>query len=146
MILIALAITGGIFLAIQGGLNAQLGVMLKNPLMAASIAFAFSTVLTFAGLVMISGFSVSMVQIKQVPVYLWFTGAIFSVAGISIYYYTIPRLGISSMISLGLSGQLILSVIAGHFGWFNMPQETINLQKIMGIVAMISAIILINKS
>lgn len=38
---ILLAFVGGVFLAMQGGLNAQLGVQLKNPLLASLTAFFF---------------------------------------------------------------------------------------------------------
>ena len=85
-----------------------------------------------------------MQDIKGVPYYLWFLGALFSVAGISLYYFTIPKLGISSMISLGLCGQMIFSVIAGHFGFLGMPTEPIDYKRTMGVMAMIIGILLIN--
>jgi transporter family-2 protein len=69
----------------------------------------------------------------------------FSVVGISLYYYTIPRLGISTMISLGLSGQLIISVIAGHYGWFGMPEEPVTIKRMVGAIAMIVGIVMINQ-
>jgi transporter family-2 protein len=142
--LIFLAFIGGVFLAIQGGLNAQLGVLLKNPLLASLVAFFCSTL--FASLFLIFSFqSISSIEeLKGVPHYLWFTGALFSVLGISLYYYTIPKLGISTMISLGLFGQLTFSVIAGHFGWFGMQIESINFKRMTGVFAMIFGIFLIN--
>ncbi|ELR69471.1 hypothetical protein C900_05003 [Fulvivirga imtechensis AK7] len=140
-----LAFIGGVFLAIQGGLNAQLGVLLKNPLLASLVAFFCSA---FFAMLLV-GLSVKNIptvqQLKEVPYYLWFTGALFSVIGVSLYYYTIPRLGVSTMISLGLCGQLVFSVVAGHFGWFGLPAEPIDHKGILGIVAMITGIILINR-
>lgn len=139
-----LAFIGGVFLAIQGGLNAQLGVLLKNPILASLIAFFSSTI--FALVFVLFNFkSVPTIsQIKGVPFYLWFTGGLFSVIGISLYYYTIPKLGISTMISIGLCGQLIFAVIAGNYGWLNLPLEPITLKKIIGISSMIIGILLIN--
>ncbi|MGL1888921.1 MAG: DMT family transporter [Reichenbachiella sp.] len=140
-----LAITGGVFLAVQGALNANLGVWLKNPLLAAMVAFITSSVFAIL-LVLVSGKSVpDWIEIKRVPIHLWFTGGLFSVIGISLYYYTIPKLGLSTMISLGLFGQLAFSVIAGHFGWFGLPTEPIVFKKILGILAMMAGILLINK-
>jgi transporter family-2 protein len=49
------------------------------------------------------------------------------------------------MISLGLSGQLIISVIAGHFGWFGMPVEPVTIKRLFGVMAMIIGIIMINR-
>jgi len=81
-----------------------------------------------------------------IPKHLWFTGALFSVIGIGLYYYTIPKLGISTMISLGLFGQLIFSAVAGHYGWFGLPQEPMVTKKILGLLTMMVGIVLINKN
>ena len=138
-----LAFIGGIFLAIQAGLNTNLGVLLKNPLLASVVAFLTSSL--FAIIFVI--FSVKefppIQYLKEIPFYLWFTGGLFSVVGISIYYYTIPKLGVSKMISLGLCGQLFFAVIAGHYGWFNLPIEPITYKRSIGLLAMIAGIFLI---
>lgn len=112
-----LAYIGSVFLAIRAGFNANLGLLLKKPQLA-SVAQAFSSTL-FALLIVV--LSVKTLPhpstLKQVPVYLWFTSELFSVLGISIYYFTIPKLGLSTVISLGLSGQLLFAMVAGHYGW-----------------------------
>ena len=143
-LLFFLAFTGGVFLAVQGGLNAQLGVLLKHPLLASLVAFATST--AWALLVVALGVKTfpGAQQLRQVPYYLWFAGGLCSVLGIGLYYYTIPKLGISTMISLGLCGQLIFSVVAGHFGWFDLPTEPINYRSALGVIAMMAGIILVN--
>ena len=140
----ALAFVGGVFLAIQGGLNAHLGVLLKNPLLASSIAFFSSCIFAIAMILFSVRTFPNTSQLKEVPIYLWFTGGFFSVLGISIYYYTIPKLGVSTMISFGLCGQLIFAVIAGHFGWLNLPIEPISFKRMVGILAMVTGIFLIN--
>jgi len=138
-----LAIIGGVFLAAQGGLNSHLGVLLKNPLIATFVAFLSSTIFACVFFLSVKN-PPTWIEIKEIPVYLWFTGGLFSVLGIMLYYYTIPKLGISTMISLGLFGQLVFSVIAGHFGWLNLPIEPITLKRVVGVVTMISGILMIN--
>lgn len=140
----ALAILGGIFLAAQGGLNATLGVLLKNPLLASLVAFFGSTVFATVFILLSDKSFPSSVDLKQIPIHLWFTGGLFSVLGISLYYYTIPKLGISTMISLGLFGQIAFSIIAGHLGWLNLPIEPITIKRSLGLIIMMSGIILIN--
>ncbi|MEO1049720.1 MAG: DMT family transporter [Bacteroidota bacterium] len=144
LILSILALAGGIFLAMQGGLNAQLGVMLKSPLLASLVGFTVSMLLALL-VVTISMRQVPDVQhLKKVPYYLWFAGGAMSLLGIGLYYYTMPKLGISTMISLGLFGQLIFAVVAGHFGWFGLPVEPVDTKRIGGVLAMILGIFLIN--
>ncbi len=141
-----LAVMGGISLAIQGGFNAQLSVQLKSSVLASLVAFVFSAffalvlVLVLAKIPMNSGFY------KKVPPYLWFSGALFSVVGICLYYYTIPKLGMSTMISLGLFGQLLFATVAGHFGWFGLPSEPLAIKRTLGIFAMALGIFLMNKN
>ncbi|MFK8039279.1 MAG: DMT family transporter, partial [Crocinitomicaceae bacterium] len=68
-----LAFIGGAFLAIQGGLNAHLGVLLKNPLLASVIAFLSSSVFAVAiVLTSVKAFP-TINQLKVIPIYLWFT-------------------------------------------------------------------------
>jgi transporter family-2 protein len=142
--LLTIAFLGGVFLAMQGGLNARLGVLLRSPLLASVVAFFFST--TFALLAVLLGVRnlPSLADLKEIPRYLWFTGGLLSVLGISLYYYAIPRLGVSTMISMGLCGQLIFAVIAGHYGWIGLPKEPISIQRIAGILFMITGILFIN--
>lgn len=142
--LVVVAIIGGVLLAAQGGLNSSLGVLLKNPLLASLIAFCSSTLFALIFLIISAKDSPSFLIVKQVPVYLWFLGGLFSVLGISLYYYTIPKLGISTMISLGLFGQIGFSIIAGHFGWLSLPVEPLTIKRGVGLVIMMSGIILIN--
>jgi len=48
------------------------------------------------------------------------------------------------MIALGLCGQLIFSMIAGKYGWLNLPVEPITTKRLLGTVAMLIGIVLIN--
>lgn len=143
-LLSTIAFVGGVCLAIQAAFNTQLGILLKKPILA-SISTSVSSILFALIFILLFSKEIPNVQItKQVPWYLWFSGGLFSVVGITLYYFTIPRLGIAKMISLGLCGQLVFSVVAGHFGWLNLPLEPITSKKAFGITAMLFGIILIN--
>ncbi len=139
-----IAFFGGVLLAIQAGFNTQLSVFLKQPVLAAIATSVFSVVFASA-FVLISGKPIpNLSEARLIPWYLWGIGGLFSVLGISLYFYTIPKLGLSKMIALGLCGQLIFSLLAGKFGWLNLPVEPITTKRLMGIAAMIIGIILIN--
>ncbi|PSL50353.1 transporter family-2 protein [Chitinophaga niastensis] len=139
-----IAFFGGVCLAVQACFNAQLGTLLKKPILA-SISQSISSFIFAAVFVLLFSKELPNLQTaKQIPWYLWFIGGLFSVTGITLYYFTIPKLGISRMISLGLCGQLVLSAIAGHFGWLNLPVEPVTLKKTIGIAAMVTGIILIS--
>jgi len=139
-----IAFVGGVFLAAQGAFNSQLGVLLKSPLLAAVTAFLSSTFFAFLFVIISTKNPPSLETIRSVPFYLWFTGGLLSVMGISLYYYTIPKLGIATMISLGLFGQIVFSLIAGHFGLMGLPVEPITIKRIIGVISMVTGILLIN--
>ena len=144
LILSAIAFTGGVFLAAQGVFNSQLGVILKNPLLAAVTAFFSSTIFALLFVIISMKNPPDMQMLKTVPFYLWFTGGLLSVIGISLYYYTIPRLGISTMISIGLFGQIVFSLVAGHFGLLGLPMEPITIKRLAGTFSMLAGILLIS--
>jgi transporter family-2 protein len=143
-ILTLLALTGGIFLAIQAGFNSQLGSILKQPVLAVISSSISSVVFGIIILLFFEKGSIQSIVTSHVPWYLWFVGGLFSVVGIYIYFYTIPKIGISKMIALGLCGQLIFSLIAGKFGWLNLPVEPITTKRLIGTLAMLIGIVLIN--
>lgn len=143
-VLFVIAFIGGVLLAVQGALNAKLGIWLKNPLLASLVAFFFSTLFALMFIAVSLKNTPSVSDVRQVPPHMWFTGALCSVVGVSLYYYTIPKLGISTMISLGLFGQLLFSVVAGHYGWLNLPIEPVTLKRGLGVISMIIGIALIN--
>lgn len=144
MILYLLAFSGGVFLAIQAGFNSQLSAILKQPVVASVSTSVFSVV--FAGIFLIlAGKDLpTLQQVRQIPWYLWGIGGFFSVLGISLYFYTIPRLGISRMVALGLCGQLLFSFLAGTFGWLNLPVEPLTLKRLFGLFTMIVGIVMLN--
>jgi transporter family-2 protein len=143
-LLFILALTGGVFLAIQAGFNSQLGGLLKQPIIAVVASSISSVVFGLAFLFFTEKGLMHTLTSTQVPWYLWFIGGLFSVIGIYIYFYTIPKIGISKMIALGLCGQLIFSLIAGKYGWLNLPVEPLTKKRIIGACAMLIGIVLIN--
>jgi transporter family-2 protein len=139
-----LALSGGVFLAIQAGFNAHLSALLKQPVFAAITSSFFSIVFT-GMLIFLTGRELPALNtLRQIPWYLWGIGGLFSVMGISLYFYTIPRLGISKMIALGLCGQLLFSLVAGMYGWLNLPLEPITTKRLIGTISLLTGIILIN--
>lgn len=140
-----LAFVSGTAMALQAGFNAQLGNLLGNAQLAAVIAFVCSLFFAVITLMLINQTLPALVIIKTVPIYLWFAGGLLSAVGISLVYFLIPKMGMGAMMPYFLVGQLVMAVIAGHLGWFNMPIKPITLYKIIGLLALLIGIILINK-
>lgn len=139
-----LAITAGAAIALQATMNAQLGILLKSSFLATGFAFFMSGLVTILVMVIVGKNYPDMSDIKSVPWYLWLGGGLLSAFGVGMFYYLIPQMGVGSMMSYALTGQLLIALVASHFGWFNLPITTINHTKLLGAVLLIGGMILIN--
>ena len=140
-----IALASGAAISTQAAMNAHLGNLLKNPLLATCIAFSSSIIFTLVATVFYTKDYPTIEIIRSIPVYLWFTGGILSALGISMFYYLIPKMGLGPMMSYALTGQLIIAVTASHFGWFDLPVSSLTTGKLAGVVALIVGVVLINQ-
>jgi transporter family-2 protein len=139
-----LALLAGAAIAVQATMNAQLGVLLKNSMIGTGVAFLFSLFFTLLAFIYTEKPYPNLTEVKSVPVYLWFSGGALSAFGVGMFYYLIPKMGVGSMMTYALTGQIIIAVIISHLGWFESPIKSINVQKIVGITLLIAGILLIN--
>ena len=139
-----LALAAGAAIAIQATMNAQLGVLLKSSMLGTSIAFLFSCVFTVSAMMLSTKQYPQMDDIKSVPLYLWFSGGALSAFGVGMFYYLIPKMGVGSMMSYALSGQILIAIVVSHFGWFDLPVKPINAIKAFGVVSLIAGVLLLN--
>jgi len=139
-----MAFVAGVAIATQASMNAQLGVLVKNAVFATMVAFFSSFLFISIVLVFVTRTYPGMAVIKTVPHYLWFAGGLLSTFAVASFYWLIPKMGVGSMFSYALSGQLILAMVAGHFGWFNLPVTPITASKIIGAVCLIFGIVFMN--
>ncbi|SDC64843.1 transporter family-2 protein [Algoriphagus faecimaris] len=133
----------GILIVLQGSLNAQLGVRLDNALVASSISLLVSASLGVLVVLLVQENMAVLEKIQTIPLYLLFLGGVLSFLAIASFYYVIPKIGISTTVAFGLSGQLIFAGLASHFGWFGLPVEPITFKRMMGISLMILSVLLI---
>lgn len=141
--LLLLSFSVGVMVVIQGGINSRLGILLNNSLLATSTALTMGASFTLIAILITVRQFPSMHQLREIPIYMWVTGGLLSFLAVTLFYYIIPRVGISTTVTFGLAGQLIFAAIAGHFGWFNMPLEPITIKKIAGLFVIIAGVILI---
>jgi transporter family-2 protein len=139
-----LAFVAGAAIAIQASMNSQLGVLLKSSMVGTSIAFLMSCIFTIVAMMLSTKHYPQIGDIKSVPIYLWFTGGALSATGVGLFYYLIPKMGVGSMMSYALSGQILVAIVASHFGWFNLPEKPIDMVKTIGAIALITGVVLLN--
>lgn len=138
------ALLAGTLIALQASVNAQLGVLLKSSVIATSVAFLLSAVISFTAIVVTSQSLPPVKTMVSIPAYFWM-GGIVSALGVGLCYYLIPLMGVGSMMSYALTGQLITAMVIAHFGLFGSVEIPLTYSKLLGALAMMVGIILINR-
>ncbi|VAW62465.1 hypothetical protein MNBD_GAMMA09-3728 [hydrothermal vent metagenome] len=144
MTLSILAFLAGAAIALQASINARLGTLLKNSLLGTTAAFTSSLLFCLIIVILTTKQYPHKSVIESVPIYLWVAGGALSTFGVAMFYYLIPKIGLSSTISYALTGQLLVAALISHFGWFDLPVKSFDLTRLSGSISLIIGIILIN--
>lgn len=139
-----LALLAGAAVAVQAGLNASLGKQLGNPLFATVVAFAAGLGFTLLATVAVARQLPDAVVVRAVPTYLWFASGFLSASALVGLYWLIPRMGLGVTMSFALTGQLLVALAAGHYGWFHLPITPLTPTKIAGAAALLMGVMLVN--
>ena len=142
--LVAIALLIGGLLSIQGSLNSHLGAFLKHPLQAAFVNFFVGTIALFILNIVLKTEIPTSKELVKVPIYLFFgglLGAIYVTSAVVL----IPKIGVTSMLAASIAGQLIISSVIDHFGFFNVPVHPISFGRIAGIALLATGIFFIQR-
>lgn len=146
VLLALVALFAGVVVPIQAASNALLARQLGHPLWATAISLIISIIVLIPLLFMFKvprpNFSI---ELFQQPIWIWFGG----VAGM--LYLTsalilVPRIGSTTFFVMVIVGQLMISALIEHFGWFGMPQNPVPLGKILGIGLVITGVFCVQLS
>ena len=138
-----LTLIAGAFTAAQPPTNAILAREGGSVIFAALLSFAVGTavlaVATLAGQPRIS-----FAGLRGVPWYAWaggFYGAFFVAAAA----FAAPRLGIASLITITIAGQIIAALLIDHFGALGLARTPITLSRLAGVALVLGGVVLVRR-
>ena len=130
---ILMALVAGISVPTQAGINAQLGLWTRSPVLAATISFAVGT-LTLIVYSLVARIPLpALAGIGAQPWWIWIggtLGAFFVTATIIL----VPKLGATTMVTTVLAGQMCASLLFDHFGVLGYPLHPISFGRVAGVV------------
>lgn len=141
-----ISVTAGVAIALQSAMSGQFSSIVRSPPWASLLIYSTSSVVMTFYLLVSKTRVPSMDSLKSVPAHLWFVGAFLSVFALTLVYWQMPKIGVARVMTGVLTGQLLVSIIAAHFGWFGLPVTTISLSRGLGLLFMIFGVALINGS
>ena len=77
----------------------------------------------------------------QIPWFLWL-GGFLGVYAISLSIYAVPKLGFLILTGLVIFGQIAMSILLDHFGWFGTEKTSINWQRLLGSMIIFVGVLL----
>ena len=95
-----LAFIAGLLITAQTSLNTWLGQLLKSPVIATSAAFSSSLLFILLAMAIFLKQYPTPTMLKSVPIYLWFSGGLFSALGVFLFYWLIPQMGAGAILGI----------------------------------------------
>ncbi|MFT4152707.1 DMT family transporter [Parafilimonas sp.] len=135
----------GAVIPVQAVLNARLGKQTLGPMMGALLSFLTGAIILLALNMMISGSAMFNPKTYTTgPWYIWLGGLIGAVF-VGYVTWVNQEQGMALTFALVVAGQVCISLLIDHYGWFGAAVRTITLEKIIGAALIVGGIILIKK-
>ena len=144
LIPVLLVLFAGAMIALQAPTNAMLAKAGGSPVIAALISFAVGTAVLLL-VALGSGQRPRGAAFAGLPAYAWFGGA-YGAAYVAVAAYAAPRIGLASLITLGIAGQIAMALWLDHFGALGLPREPVNLGRLLGAALVVGGVVLVRRS
>jgi transporter family-2 protein len=143
MIPILLVLVAGAMIALQAPTNAMLARAGGSPVLAALISFAVGTVALFA-VWLAGGHRPEASGFARLPWYAWL-GGLYGATYVTIAAYAAPRIGLASLITVGIAGQIISGLWLDHVGALGLPRDPFSLVRLAGAALVVVGVVLVRR-
>jgi transporter family-2 protein len=137
-------LAAGGLLALQAPTNALLARAGGSAVLAALISFAVGTLALLAAWI-VSGNRPATAPFAGLPWYAWL-GGLYGAFFVAIAAFAAPRIGLASLITIGIAGQIAMALLLDHFGALGLPRDPISLGRVVGALLVIAGVVLVRRS
>lgn len=142
--LVLITVCLGFLMPIQSGINGQLGMILKQPMLATTISMGGG----FFASLLIYCFSSNQLPtfeaLRKIPWYLY-TGGLYGVIFITAILVMVPKYGIAKLGAGIVVGQLLFALLLDHFAWLGMPEHPLSFTRLLGALFLFMGLFLIHR-
>ena len=139
-----LVLAGGGMLALQAPTNALVARAGGSPVLAALVSFAIGT----SALLLVwltSGSRANASALGNLPWYAWL-GGLYGAFFVAIAAFAAPKIGLASLITISIAGQIAVALWLDQIGAFGLPREPINAGKAVGALLVVGGVILVRRN
>lgn len=144
LIPILLVFIAGALVALQAPTNALLAKAGGSPILAALISFTVGTVallVVWLG----SGNRPGAPAFAGLPWYAWL-GGLYGAVFVAVAAYAAPKIGVASLITIGIAGQIAMALWLDHIGAMGLTREPISVGRVIGALLVVAGVVLVRKS
>ncbi|MFB9157197.1 DMT family transporter [Chromobacterium violaceum] len=143
-----LAFLVGVVVPLQAAVNNQLRLLLGNSTLLAALVSFGTGCLTLALLSLATGQRwQNLAALARVEWWMLLGGVLGGVLGAGFVFGTTllaPRLGVATMVSLIIAGQVFTSLCFDRFGWLMMPLRELSAARLAGAALVVAGVLLVN--
>ena len=143
LIPVLLVFIAGGMVAIQAPTNAMLAKAGGSPILAALISFTVGTVALLLVWLATSNRPGSA-AFAGLPWYAWI-GGLYGAVFVAVAAYAAPKIGIASLITIGIAGQIAVALLLDHVGALGLPRDPISLGRVAGAGLVIAGVVLVRR-
>jgi transporter family-2 protein len=144
LIPILLVFFAGGMVALQAPTNSMLAKAGGSPILAALISFTVGTTALLVVWLM-SGNRPGTTAFAGLPWYAWI-GGLYGAVFVAVAAYAAPKIGLATLITVGIAGQIAMALWMDHIGALGLPREPINLRRIGGALLVLAGVVLVRRS
>lgn len=141
---VLLVIFAGGMIAVQAPTNAMLAKAGGSPVLAALISFAVGTAALFAAW-LAGGNKPPAASFAGLPWYAWM-GGLYGATYVAVAAYAAPKIGLASLITIGIAGQIAMALWLDHIGALGLPREPVSLGRLLGAALVVVGVVLVRRS
>lgn len=138
-----LVFAAGWMVALQAPTNAMLARAGGSPVLAALISFAVGTA-ALLSVWLASESRTNSSTFGSLPWYAWL-GGIYGAIYVAVAAYAAPRIGIASLITVVIAGQIVMALWLDHVGALGLEREPLNPVRILGAVLVLAGVVLVRR-
>ncbi|MFZ5811914.1 MAG: DMT family transporter [Thermodesulfobacteriota bacterium] len=139
---VLMALTAGILIPVQAGINSLLGRAVGGAEAAAFVSFLVGT-LVLGTYVLVFGISLPIGRTLAVSPWWYWTGGAFGAFFVAASVVLVPRLGAGVMMSVIVAGQIAASLALDHFGVLGYPARPMDLMRLAGAALVVVGVFLV---
>ncbi|MDQ4139431.1 MAG: DMT family transporter [Bacteroidota bacterium] len=140
-----IAFIAGSGIAVQSGANAQLRLLVNNPLITALLSFLVGTAALIILVIATASRELPSGQVlAHISWWKWLGGIMGAFYIVSVVI-TAPKIGAANTLGFVMAGQLLFAVLFDHFGWLGFQVHSVSSLRILGVALLLLGIYFIQK-